>query len=143
MRRTFGVGVVLLLAALLIPSGASAQQTGSEQASRLGQNYPNPFNPTTWIPFTLVDSDFVDGKPAVVSIRIRDIHLRLVAIPTALNHAGDARVENLEYTMAGSQLAYWDGTDRTGRKVASGIYLLELFVNGERAGQPLKILVAK
>lgn len=142
MRRTLGVGVVLLLVALLNPSGVSAQQSGSERASRLGQNYPNPFNPTTRIPFQLFDSDFVEGKPAIVTIRILDIFRRPVAIPSALNHAGDAKVENLEYTMAGSYVAYWHGTDRTGQKVASGIYLLELIVNGERA-PPIKMLVAK
>jgi hypothetical protein len=35
----------------------------------------------------------------------------------------------------------WNGLDRFGQKVASGMYLLELVVNGERA-PPLKIVVA-
>ena len=134
---------VNVLVALLVPGAASGQQNTSERANRLGQNYPNPFNPTTRIPFVLLDEDFVDGRPAVVSIRIRDVLGRLVAVPTALKHSeGNVKVENLEYTLAGPQEAYWDGMDRSGRKVASGIYLLELIVNGERM-PPRKMLVAK
>jgi ABC-type dipeptide/oligopeptide/nickel transport system permease subunit len=143
MRRVLGVCIVLLLAVLLVPSGLSAQQAGSERANRLGQNYPNPFNPTTFVPFTIVDEDLVGGRPAVVSIYIKDILGRLVANPAAMHHPnGDVVVENLEYTMAGPKLAYWDGTDKFGRKVASGTYLLELVVNGERV-QVRKIVVNK
>jgi hypothetical protein len=142
MRRTLGVGVVLLLAALFMPSDVSAQQSSDQRANRLRQNYPNPFNPTTRIPFDLYEEDLVRGK-AVVSIRIKDILGRLVANPAAMNHPdGDVQVEELEYTTSGSKEAYWNGLDRYGRKVASGIYLLELIVNGERA-PPKKIVVAK
>lgn len=144
MRRTLGVGVVLLLATLLIPSTAFGQQGGSERAkSRLGQNYPNPFNPTTTIPFELFEEDFVNGRPAVVSIRIYDYLMRPVAVPMAKGHpSGATAVENLEYTAPGRYEAYWEGTDRLGRKVSSGIYLLEVVVNGERA-PPKKMVVAK
>jgi hypothetical protein len=143
MRRMIGVGVVLLLAALLIPSGVSAQQRSGERANRLGQNYPNPFNPTTTIKFVVLDDDVAGGKPAVVTVRIRDILGRLVAIPEAMNHpSGNVAVENLEYTTAGEKLAYWNGIDRLGRKVASGRYLLELIVNGERS-PPRLMVVAK
>jgi hypothetical protein len=144
MRRTLGVGVVLLLAFLLIPSAASGQQSSQERAkSRLGQNYPNPFNPTTRIPFILWEEDFASGRPAVVSIRIHDILGRPVATPQALRHPnGDVLVENLEYTTPGAWEAYWDGMDRAGNKVASGMYLLVLVVNGERA-PPRPIVVAK
>jgi hypothetical protein len=144
MRRTLGVGVVLLLAALLSPSTVFGQQSSGERAkSRLGQNYPNPFNPTTTIPFELFEEDFVNGKPAVVTIRIYDYLMRPVAIPLAKGHAsGAAAVENLEYTAPGSYQAYWEGTDRFGKKVASGIYLLEVVVNGRREA-PKKMVVAK
>jgi ABC-type dipeptide/oligopeptide/nickel transport system permease subunit len=66
-----------------------------------------------------------------------------VASPSAMHHPdGDVVVERLEYTMAGPKLAYWNGTDRFGRKVASGMYLLELVVNGERVSTR-KIVVRK
>jgi hypothetical protein len=145
MRRTLGVGVVLLLAVLLIPSEASGQQSGGERAkSRLGANYPNPFNPQTTIPFTLIEEDFVAGRPAVVSIRIRNILGQLVAVPRALHHPEGNRVEvqNLQYSTPGVKEAYWDGLNMSGQKVASGPYVLELVINGERL-PPRTIVVAK
>lgn len=144
MKRAMSVGVVLLLFAVLVPSAAFGQQTGSGKAKfQLGRSYPNPFNPEVWIPFTLNEEAFVGGRPAVVSIRIENILGQLVAIPAALNHpSGDALVNQLEYTTPGEKLAYWDGLDRNGRKVGSAIYLLRVVVNGERA-PPQKLVVAK
>lgn len=134
MRRTLGVAVVLLLAILLFPSDGEAQQSRERAQSRLGQNYPNPFNPETRIPFKILEEDLVDGKPAVVSIRIRSVMGEVVAVPLALNHpdGNGVEVSNLEYTTPGDKEAYWNGLNRSGRKVASGVYFAELVVNGER-----------
>ncbi|CAN5688797.1 hypothetical protein BH23GEM9_BH23GEM9_14290 [soil metagenome] len=144
MRRTLGVGVVLLLAILFMPSDVWGQQSGERAKSRLGANYPNPFNPETRIPFDLFDEDFVGGRPVVVSIRIRSVMGEVVAIPAALNHpdGNGVEVNNLQYTTPGEKTAYWNGLNRSGRKVASGIYYVELVVNGERA-PPRQIVVAK
>lgn len=142
MRRGIGVGVVLLLALCLIPTTVSGQGQRRPRV-QLGQNYPNPFNPTTTIPFTLEEPLFEGGKPVVVTIRIYNALQQLVKIPTALNHPlGDVLVENLEYTAPGTYEAYWDGTDKNGRKVASGVYYTRVEVNGER-GPPMKMVVAK
>lgn len=145
MRRTLGVGVVLLLALLFFPVDGYGQQ-GSERAkSRLGQNYPNPFNPETRIPFEILPEDLASGRPAVVSIRIRNVLGELVAIPAALDHPAasgfELPVQNLEYDTPGPKVAHWNGLNRSGNKVASGIYYVELVVNGERALRP--IVVAK
>jgi hypothetical protein len=144
MRRTLGVGVVLLLAILLFPSAGFGQQSSERAKSRLGQNYPNPFNPETRIPFVLFDDDFASGRPVVVSIRIRNILGEVVAVPLALNHpdGNGVEVSNLEYSTAGEKVAYWNGLNRFGQKVASGMYFVELVVNGERA-PPRQIVVAK
>jgi len=146
MRRTLGVGIVLLLG-FLVFAGPTSAQSGTQSRDRgfqLQQNFPNPFNPETRIPFGLQDDLFRDGKRVVVTIRIYNVLHQLVAIPTALNHpAGNgAAVENLEYTTPGTHLAYWDGLDVNGRKVASGLYIVSLEVNGRRA-TPIKITVAK
>ncbi len=146
MRRTLGVGIVLLLGLMVFATPTMAQ-SGTQDRDRgfqLQQNFPNPFNPETRIPFGLQEDMFRDGKPVVVTIRIYNVLHQLVAIPTALNHpAGNgAAVENLDYTTPGTHLAYWDGLDVRGRKVASGLYIVSLEVNGRRA-TPIKITVAK
>jgi hypothetical protein len=145
MRRTLGVGVVLLLVSLFMPTGAEAQQAGSDRArSRLQPNYPNPFNPTTRIPFVILESDLPGGRPAVVTIRIRNPLGEIVAIPRALNHPDGHGTEvlNLQYTTPGRHEAYWDGVNLRGMHVASGLYIIELWVNGERDA-PRTIVVAK
>ena len=146
MGRVFSVSVVLLLGLGIFSTPLSAQ-SGSGNRDRgfqLEQNFPNPFNPVTRIPFVLRDESFRDGKPAEVTIRIYNVLRQLVAVPTALDHpSGNATpVERLEYTTPGRHVAYWDGLDKDGRKVASGIYFVLMWVNGAQ-GPPLKVTVAK
>ena len=143
MRRVFGVGVVLLLVLGLFPGSLFGQRSPNrERGSQLNQNYPNPFNPETTIPFVVLEEDLVGGKPAVVTLRIFNVLQQLVAVPKAMNHpTGDVPVEELVYDSPGPKEAFWDGTDRSGRKVASGIYYLQLVVNGERRG--LKKMVVR
>jgi hypothetical protein len=141
MRRRTCV-LVLLLAIPGLSQSASAQVRGQdssieqrESGFSLGQNYPNPFNPETRIPFELYEDLFVDGRPVLVSVRIYNVLQQFVAAPTALRHftAEGLPVIDLEYTEPGRYEAYWDGTDQSGRSVASGIYFVQLTVNGRRA----------
>jgi hypothetical protein len=146
MGRFMSVGVVLLLGFGILSTPVSAQ-SGSGNRDRgfqLEQNFPNPFNPVTRIPFTLREELFEVGKPVVVTVRVYNVLRQLVAVPTALDHpSGNATpVEHLEYATPGRHVAYWDGLDRDGRKVASGIYFVLMWVNGEQ-GPPRKITVAK
>lgn len=135
MRRTLGV-LSVLLCLFSAADGVHAQEARSGQANgfQLGQNYPNPFNPETTIPFTLGEDLFADGRPVVVSIRIFNILTQLVAHPVALDHPSGEGVEidQLEYTRPGRYEGFWDGTDQSGRTVASGIYLMQLAVNGQK-----------
>ncbi|MBI4536078.1 MAG: T9SS type A sorting domain-containing protein [Ignavibacteriae bacterium] len=73
----------------------------------LHQNYPNPFNPSTRISFAL-------PKQENARLQIFDMLGRLV------NTLVD---ENLD---AGTYDVTWNGTDRTGASVASGVYLYRL-----------------
>ena len=133
MRRFLGVCVVLLLALGLFPGTVFGQSPNRDRGSRLKQNYPNPFNPTTNFAFDIFEEDLVGGRPARVTLRIYNVLQQFVASPKALNHAkGDVEVVDLEYDSPGRKEAFWDGTDRNGRKVASGIYYFQLIVNGER-----------
>lgn len=145
MRRVLCV-LSVLFCLLCGAEAVEAQNVRSGQANgfQLEQNYPNPFNPETTIPFTLGEELFVDGRPAVVSIRIYNILTQLVAHPVALGHpSGEGiEVDQLEYYQPGRYEAFWDGTDQMGRQVASGIYLMQLSVNGLKP-MTLKMYVLK
>ncbi len=150
MRRTWCVPVILLLGLGILPASLSAQQTGGSSSgdrgapvSRLGRNYPNPMNPTTTLEFEILDRDVGVNGEARVTLRIYNVLQQLVAIPKALGGpAGDQTpVDNLLYPK-GVYKAYWDGRDRTGNQVASGLYYIQLLVNGKSA-LIWKTLVAK
>lgn len=145
MRRGIGVGVVLLLVLGLLPATVLGQEKepGRRPRAQLGQNYPNPFNPTTTIPMDLQDPGLFENGPVVVTLKIYNALQQLVAVPKALDHPdGDVLVEDLKYTQPDLYHAYWDGTDKDGRKVASGVYYMRWEVNGVRH-PPKKMVVAK
>jgi hypothetical protein len=74
---------------------------------QLAQNYPNPFNPSTTIQFSLP----------------RASHVRL----TVYNLLGQQVRELADtYFSAGSHEVLWDGTNESGRTVATGIYLYRM-----------------
>ena len=144
MRRHSCV-LFLLLSILGLTASASAQQVGStgkqESGFILEQNYPNPFNPETKIPFVLFEDLFVDGKPVVVSVRIFNVLQQFITAPTALNHPRGEGVPllELEYPYPGRFEAYWDGRDERGRQVASGVYFVQLTVNGKTQFQRMYV----
>jgi len=144
MRRIRCV-LFILLSILGLTLPASAQQVGStgrqDSGFILEQNYPNPFNPETKIPFVLFDDLFEDGKPVVVSIRIFNVLQQFITAPTALNHPRGEGVPvlDLEYPYPGRFEAYWDGRDQHGRQVASGVYFVQLTVNGKTQFQRMYV----
>lgn len=116
----------------LAPSDLLAQGEDNREA-RLGRNYPNPFNPETTIPFELSRGWFEDGHKPVVSLRIYNVLAQLVAIPV-IQGSGEL-LENLplEWNGTGRYQAYWDGNYLdSGREAASGVYVYQLIVDGER-----------
>jgi hypothetical protein len=135
MRR-FNCVLFVLLSIVGFATSASAQQvrpTGKQDSGfNLEQNYPNPFNPETTIPFVLGDELFTEGRPVIVSVRIFNVLQQFITAPTALNHPHGEGVPvlNLEYPFPGRFEAYWDGRDGSGRQVASGVYFVQLAVNG-------------
>ena len=147
MRRTLGVLSVFLLL-FGVSSTLSAQETGRRTSSgqangfQLEQNYPNPFNPETKIPFVLAEELFVDGRPVVVSLRIFNLLQQMVAVPVALWHASGegVQVQQLDYYQPGRFEAFWDGNDLSGRQVASGIYFMQLTVNGVSKTRKMYVL---
>ena len=73
----------------------------------LYQNYPNPFNPETCIAYQL---------PVLCDVKIR--------IYTLLGK--QIRSFQFGYQLPGSYRISWDGTDRLGNHVATGIYFMKL-----------------
>jgi hypothetical protein len=95
----------------LLPFSLIRAQVGAYQTA-LHANYPNPFNPETWVPFSL-------ASRSDVRIRIYDAggslvrELDLGALP-----AGEYRSR--------ARAAHWDGRNRLGERVASGVYYYAL-----------------
>lgn len=149
MRRFAGVSFVLLsmlgLSFLGLSGQEGSQRSSGQKASgfQLEPNYPNPFNPETTIPFVLNEDLFDSGRPVVVSMRIFNLLRQPLAAPTALRHPAGEGVPlmGLEYPSPGRYQAFWDGRDSSGRQVASGVYWVQLTVNG--VSKNMKMFVAK
>lgn len=153
MKRWAALALVLALCALM-PKSAFGQQseTRGRNAGALGHNYPNPFNPETWLSFSVGDGGCTEpGRLYRVTVRIFNVLAQPVGIPlleaptetgaTSSGNAGQPLV-NLALT-CGAYTARWDGKFmKTGREVASGVYLWELVIDGKRIGAR-KMLVAK
>jgi hypothetical protein len=109
----------------------------------LRQNYPNPFNPATTIPFTLSPELFADGHRPRVSLKVYNVLAQLVAVPI-LQGSGE-RLDNLELTCSAAMqcgfTAYWDGKVlNSDRDAASGVYLYQLVVDGQRFTRKMLIM---
>ena len=146
MRRT-------LCVALLLCSGGftalAAQErpppvVGQDPDFRLEQNYPNPFSSETRIPFVLEETLFEDGETVTVSLRIYNILQQFVAAPVALRYPGGEGLPllQLEYRAKGRYEAFWDGRDRSGKPVASGVYFVQMRIEGRGSAAPLKMFVS-
>jgi hypothetical protein len=134
MLRAPPVLLLLLLLSGVLPAlparGQGTAQAVQSKGFRLEQNYPNPANPDTYIPFVLEEGLFADGGTRVVSMRIVNMFGQLVATPTAVGHPRGRNVPvlNLRYTEPGQKVAYWDGRDANGNRVATGVYVCILQV---------------
>jgi len=87
----------------------------------LGQNVPNPFNPQTTIRFSVPDT-------RGVTLRVYDVAGRLV----------NTLVER-QYP-AGTHVVNWDGTDRRGASVASGVYFYKIIAGTDVATRKMVLL---
>jgi flagellar hook assembly protein FlgD len=85
------------------------------------QNYPNPFNPDTRIEFMVPSAEWIEV--AVFDILGRNI---------STLHEGDLA--------AGKHTVAWNGTDRHGRPVASGVYFARVTSPVASAGRKMVLL---
>ena len=85
-------------------TAAEQNQLDAPSFNALWQNYPNPFNPQTTISYQL-------NKPGIVKIIVRNLLGQEVA------QLMD------EFKTAGLHKTSWDGCDKNGTRVPSGLYL--------------------
>ncbi|MGE5762079.1 MAG: hypothetical protein ACM37V_17135, partial [Gemmatimonadota bacterium] len=110
---------------------------------QLKQNYPNPFNPATTIPFSLGADLFAGGHRPKVSLKIYNVLAQLVAVPI-LQGTGE-QLNDVELSCGTPVVcdfsAYWDGNVlNTGQQAASGIYIYQLVVDGQRFTKKMIIM---
>lgn len=86
--------------------GVEETNAGVPGNYELAQNSPNPFNPATTI-----DYGIPDGVSGNVTLKVFD--LRGAVVKTLVNHAGSP----------GMYSVVWDGTDTSGNRVSSGVYI--------------------
>ncbi len=87
----------------------------------LSQNYPNPFNPTTTIAYQL-------SKAAHVTLKIYNMR------------GQEVRTLVEEEKLAGYYSVRWDGLDKQGMKVSSGVYVYQMIAGEYVTSQKLVLL---
>jgi hypothetical protein len=98
-----------------IPTSVEEAREEVPRVFAIYQNYPNPFNPETVIEYQL-------PRPSEVEISIFNLQGQKVATLVR------------KHQTAGSHKIIWDGTDESGRRVASGVYLYQL-----KAGKSVQV----
>jgi len=102
---------VVVPVTLTVSAGPSAVPAGPPPALNLAANYPNPFNPRTTIAFDL---------PHSCGVRLAVFTPEGKRVATLVNRS----------LPAGRHRVFWNGSDDSGRAVASGVYFYRLEADG-------------
>ena len=94
--------------------------------TQLFANYPNPFNPETWIPYQLAKS--------------ADVKISIYAADGKLIRLLDLGHQPIGIYQGKSRAAYWDGKNRLGEPVASGVYFYTLTAGDFTATRKMLIM---
>ena len=114
----FNIDVSILVVALAIGD----EITGIPQSFKVHENFPNPFNPVTKVQIDVPEQ----GHMQVV---VHDISGRLIT--TLLNSDVEPGYHSIK----------WNGKNRLGAMAASGVYILNVYLNGQQHSQ--KMLLVK
>ena len=104
-----------------IPVRIEGVESRRPTAYRLAQNHPNPFNPETIIRYDVAKTG--------------DVRLSVYALTGQL-----VRTLVDRECAAGSYSVVWDGTDHSGRAVASGLYLCRMISGDYRAVRKMVLM---
>ena len=108
------------------PFGMSLTTLGSVKRTALLQNFPNPFNPETWMPYRL-------ATDTPVTFRIYNAKGQLMReLDFGLQKAADY--------LTRETAAYWDGRNRFGETVSSGVYFYTIEAESYEATRRMLIL---
>jgi len=110
-----------LIAYTPVPTGIVHEPPEWPDAPVLGANYPNPFASETFIEYRL-------AGPSTVALSVYGLTGRRVATLVAGRQG------------AGRHRVVWDGRDEQGRRVASGVYLYTLEVDGGSTTQTMILI---
>ncbi len=97
-------------------------QISAPKIAMLHNNYPNPFNPITTISFSLADN--------VENAKIEIFNIKGQKIKTLVN----------SYLEKGTHNVVWNGKDKNGKKVVSGLYFYKLTTGKETAVKKMLLL---
>lgn len=95
----------------------------------LRENTPNPIVTATTIPFVIHPGVCAQGHRPVVSLKVYNVLVQVVATPT-LAADTTAPLDGLRLR-CGEYRARWDGRLADGREAATGVYYYQLVVDGE------------
>jgi flagellar hook assembly protein FlgD len=104
-----------------LPTEINSGENIVPESFALAQNFPNPFNSATTIRYTL-------QQPSRVTLKIYNL----------LGEEIKTLVEADETT--GWKSVDWNGTDRFGRSVNSGVYVYRLEIEGKVLSRKLMVL---
>ncbi|MEO6068024.1 MAG: hypothetical protein ABJB33_04425 [Gemmatimonadota bacterium] len=123
---------LLLLFGIGPPVGAQQNRPPPPTPSAtLGENSPNPFFPATLIPFSIRPEECTDGQQPLVSLKVYNVLVQVVAVPVLQSGKGEV-LENIRIA-CGDHVALWDGRTLDGRiEPAPGVYYSQLTVDGVR-----------
>lgn len=108
-----------------------AQTRPPPPTAELRENSPNPFFPATLIPFSINPSECANGHQPLVSLKVYNVLVQVVAIPVLQSSKGEVLDEI--HIPCGDHVALWDGRMLDGRdEPTPGIYYSQLTVNGVR-----------
>lgn len=119
--------------ALLVVFGSpvAAQVRLPRPTVELKEHYPNHFFPSTTIPFTIHPEVCLGGHQPVVSLKIYNVLVQVVAVPTLLTEQRERL--DARRLRCGEHRAYWNGKYVDGqREAGSGVYYYQLTVDGQR-----------
>jgi hypothetical protein len=112
-------------------SPAAAQVLNPTPTVELMENSPNPLGAATTIPFRISPEICVRGHRPIVTLRILNSLVQVVAIPVLASSAGETALDLVQID-CGMHRAYWNGKLFDGpRDARAGVYYYQLTVDGD------------